>query len=88
MSNRIQRRAKIRQTIKGTVKRPRLVVFRSNKFFYAQLIDDVKGHTIAAVDKLGLLDKYSFVSTGGGAMLSFLTGENLAGLEALSYYEN
>src|SRR3989344_522879 len=52
MSNRIQRRAKISQTIKGTVKRPRLVVFRSNKFFYAQLTDDVKGHPIAAVDKI------------------------------------
>ncbi|OGN03872.1 MAG: phosphoglycerate kinase [Candidatus Yanofskybacteria bacterium RIFCSPHIGHO2_01_FULL_44_17] len=46
------------------------------------------GDTIAAVDKLGLLDKYSFVSTGGGSMLSFLAGEKLAGLEALSYYEN
>ncbi len=31
------------------VKRPRIVVFRSNKYLYAQLIDDVKGKTIAAV---------------------------------------
>ncbi len=44
------------------------------------------GDTIAAVDKLSLLDKYSFVSTGGGAMLEFLAGEKLPGLEALGYH--
>jgi phosphoglycerate kinase len=43
------------------------------------------GDTIAAVDKLGLLNKYSFVSTGGGAMLAFLAGERLPGLVALGY---
>ena len=31
------------------VRRPRIVVFRSNKYLYAQLIDDTKGVTIAAV---------------------------------------
>ena len=44
------------------------------------------GDTIAAVDKLGLLAEFDFVSTGGGAMLSFLAGEKLPGLEALGYY--
>ena len=42
------------------------------------------GDTISAVDKIGLLDKFDFVSTGGGAMLSFLAGDKLPGLEALN----
>jgi phosphoglycerate kinase len=44
------------------------------------------GDTIAALNQLGLLGSFSFVSTGGGAMLSFLAGEKLPGLEALGYY--
>ncbi|OGM98112.1 MAG: phosphoglycerate kinase [Candidatus Yanofskybacteria bacterium RIFCSPHIGHO2_01_FULL_41_21] len=41
------------------------------------------GDTISAVGKLGILDKFNFVSTGGGAMLTFLAGDKLPGLEAL-----
>ncbi len=41
------------------------------------------GDTISAVDKLHLLEKFGFVSTGGGAMLAFLAGNLLPGLEAL-----
>ncbi len=41
-----RRHKKIRSTLSGTSERPRLSVFRSNKFIYAQLIDDVKGNTL------------------------------------------
>ncbi len=41
------------------------------------------GDTVEYLNKLGVLDKFSFVSTGGGAMLSFLSGEKLPGIEAL-----
>jgi large subunit ribosomal protein L18 len=41
-------RARIRKTIKGTSECPRLSVYRSNKAIYAQVIDDLKGHTIVS----------------------------------------
>ena len=43
---RIKRR--IRKKISGTAERPRLSVFRTNKHIYAQLIDDISGHTLVA----------------------------------------
>lgn len=36
----------------GTSVRPRLSVYRSNKYIYAQLIDDFAGHTIASASSL------------------------------------
>jgi phosphoglycerate kinase len=42
------------------------------------------GDTVSAVDGLGFLNKYKFVSTGGGAMLEFLAGKQLPGLVALN----
>lgn len=41
------------------------------------------GETVTFIDKLGLLDKFSHVSTGGGAMLKFLAEEEMPGLKAL-----
>ncbi|WP_406615765.1 50S ribosomal protein L18 [Mycoplasmopsis hyopharyngis] len=43
---------KIRQHLSGTAKKPRLCVFKSHQNFYAQLIDDTKGHTLASVSTL------------------------------------
>ncbi len=43
-----RRHARVRATIKGTAARPRLAVYRSNRFVSAQLIDDAAGKTIAA----------------------------------------
>jgi phosphoglycerate kinase len=43
------------------------------------------GDTIHALAKLDMLSKFSFISTGGGAMLDFLSNQNLPGLSALSY---
>ncbi len=44
------------------------------------------GDTLACISKLNLLDKFSFVSTGGGAMLEFLSNETLPGIEALEKF--
>ncbi|MBL7803111.1 MAG: 50S ribosomal protein L18 [Saprospiraceae bacterium] len=43
---------RIRKKVNGTPERPRLTVFRSNKAIYCQVIDDLKGHTIAAANSL------------------------------------
>ena len=45
---RLRIRRGIRSKVSGTAARPRLCVYRSNKHIYAQLIDDVAGHTLAA----------------------------------------
>ncbi len=41
-------RTRIRSIVQGTAQRPRLSVFKSNKFTYLQLIDDAAGNTVAA----------------------------------------
>jgi phosphoglycerate kinase len=41
------------------------------------------GDTISAIKKFGLTEKFDFLSTGGGAMLKFLAGEKLPGIEVL-----
>ena len=46
------------------------------------------GDTISALDKIGLINKIDYVSTGGGAMLEFLAGKKLPGLVALGYYDD
>lgn len=51
--NRSLRAARVRAKISGTAERPRLTVTISNKHVSAQLIDDVKQHTIAAATTVG-----------------------------------
>lgn len=43
-----QRKHRVRKTVRAVTDRPRLSVFRSNKFIYAQVIDDVKGKTVVS----------------------------------------
>ena len=47
-ASRNRRRTRIRKRLRGNAQRPRLSVYRSNVHIYAQVIDDVAGHTIAA----------------------------------------
>jgi len=48
--SRVRRHRRVRAKVQGTAERPRLSVFRSNRGIGAQLIDDVAGHTLAAVN--------------------------------------
>ena len=49
---RVKKHMRIRNRFSGTAERPRLAVFRSNNPMYAQIIDDVAGHTLAAASTL------------------------------------
>lgn len=66
-TQRIRRHWRVRATVKGTAARPRLSVFRSNKYIAAQLIDDVTGKTLVAASSQqkalqeGLTGKYCSV---------------------------
>ncbi len=68
VTDRKQRRDKskrrFRQHVRGTAQRPRLTVFRSLRHLYAQLIDDERGVTIAAVSTLEKASTGDLGSTG------------------------
>ncbi len=49
-AKRAVRHTRLRAKIAGTAERPRLAVFKSNRFVYAQLIDDTKSITLASAD--------------------------------------
>ena len=51
-AKRHRRHLRLRKRVTGTQERPRLVVFRSLKHIYAQVIDDVSGTTLAAANDL------------------------------------
>lgn len=51
--NRSLRKARVRAKVSGTAERPRLSVTISNTHVSAQLIDDVKGHTLASATTVG-----------------------------------
>lgn len=50
--NREMRHARIRAKVKGTKEMPRLSVYKSNKYIYAQIIDDASNTTLAAASSL------------------------------------
>lgn len=59
---------------KGSAKRPRLSVYRSNKFIYVQLIDDAKGQTLASSSSKKFLSKEKKAKRE----LAVMVGEDIA----------
>jgi len=76
---RAQRKARVRGKIFGTAELPRLSVFKSNKYFYAQAIDDNAGMTLAAVDgrKLGVKVNQENVKKVAAEMAKTLASKNI-----------
>lgn len=73
---RIKRKKRVRAKVFGTKKRPRLSVFRSNRFFYGQLIDDENGKTLLSLSDRGL-DKKK-VGKKKNTDRAYFLGEELA----------
>jgi len=80
--SRIRRHGRVRKKIHGTAERPRLAVFRSNKHFTLQLIDDDAGRTVAAVSTVeaDLRTAGSTGSAAGAARAGKLLAERAAAL--------
>ncbi len=49
-----RRHKRIRHKILGSLDRPRLVVYRSLKYIYAQIVDDTKHHTLVSISSMGI----------------------------------
>jgi len=52
LRKRRQRKQHVRKTLSGTPEKPRMTVFKSNKYLYVQVIDDVAGGTLASASSL------------------------------------
>lgn len=51
-ASRKKRHARVRRKVNGTPSKPRLSIYRSGKHIYAQIIDDVAGHTLVSASTL------------------------------------
>jgi large subunit ribosomal protein L18 len=76
---RAQRKARVRGNIFGTETLPRLTIFKSNKHFYAQAVDDATGTTLASADgrKLGLKANQEDVKKVAAEMAKNLASKNI-----------
>jgi large subunit ribosomal protein L18 len=75
---RVRRHFRLRKRVSGSPERPRLNVFRSNAHIYAQVIDDVQGHTLAAAstnEKVWAADDGAKTKTEQAAIVGRLVAE-------------
>ena len=70
---RVKKHNRMRNHLAGTAERPRLAVYRSNKNIAAQIIDDVKGTTLASSSSVELK-----IKNGGNAEGAALVGKDIA----------
>ena len=71
---RLKRHRRVRAKVSGTAERPRLAVYRSNKYIYAQIIDDVKGTTLVAASS----NEAGFEGTGSNKEAARKVGKMVA----------
>jgi large subunit ribosomal protein L18 len=67
---RARRHARVRSRVIGTAERPRMAVFRSNRFISVQLIDDAAGKTVAAAHGREFKGSQSVQATSVGSLIA------------------
>lgn len=84
---RIKRKKRVRANIFGTVEKPRVTIFKSNKFVSAQAINDVEGKTLASISSkaMGLSGNKESASK---VAAEFATKLKAAGIETVVYDRN
>jgi large subunit ribosomal protein L18 len=82
-----RRHARVRKTLAGTEQRPRLAVYRSNRYIYAQVIDDAAGRTLAAASsqEKDLRSKTLTVETAGEVGRIVAERAKAAGISAVVF---
>lgn len=71
------RKVHVRKSIEGSPERPRMTVFRSNRYLYVQIIDDMAGVTLVSGSTLEEALKGTKATVEGGAKLGELVGARL-----------
>ena len=74
---RIKRKVHIRKRVSGTPERPRMTVFKSNRSLSVQIVDDVKGHTLASASTLEKDLQNIKATVEGAAKLGEVLGKRL-----------
>ena len=84
---RLRRHRRVRGKIRGTAERPRLVVFRSNRGIFAQLVDDDSGRTLAGASWTGLPKSFKGDKSAQAAEVgkTLAAAAKQAGIEAVVF---
>jgi large subunit ribosomal protein L18 len=75
---RLKRQVRVRKKVKGTTDKPRLSVFKSSRHIYAQLIDDIKGETLASCSTLS--QDAAGLAYKGNIAAAIHVGKEIAGI--------
>ncbi len=84
---RARRHTRVRKRVRGTGEKPRLAVFRSNRYIYAQVIDDLEGHTIVAASSQEADMRGKALNKDPAAQVGTLVGDRAkkAGVEGVVF---
>ena len=73
----LRRKQRIRRRVRGSAERPRLTVYKSNRYTYVQVVDDLRGHTLLAASNHEPALRGAGNTVAGAAQLGAAVGERL-----------